>query len=135
MAKRALVTGITGQDGAYLSQLLLNKGYEVLGVIRRSSHRGVEDHRLRWLGDRRQGDPASTAILATSRASCASCKESQPDEIYNLAAQSFVASSWRQPILTGNVTARRRRPTCWRPCASRARTRASIRRRRRKCSA
>ena len=50
MAKRALVTGITGQDGAYLAQLLLSEGYEVHGVIRRSSHRGVEDHRLRWLG-------------------------------------------------------------------------------------
>ena len=50
MTKRALVTGITGQDGAYLSQLLLGKGYEVHGVMRRSSHRGVEDHRLRWLG-------------------------------------------------------------------------------------
>ena len=50
MAKRALLTGITGQDGAYLSQFLLSKGYEVFGVIRRSSHRGVEDHRLRWLG-------------------------------------------------------------------------------------
>jgi len=48
--KRALITGITGQDGAYLSQLLVDKGYEVFGVIRRSSHRGVEDHRLRWLG-------------------------------------------------------------------------------------
>ena len=50
MSKRALLTGITGQDGAYLSQFLLSKGYEVFGVIRRSSHRGVEDHRLRWLG-------------------------------------------------------------------------------------
>ncbi|WP_292532405.1 GDP-mannose 4,6-dehydratase, partial [Methylocystis sp.] len=50
MTKRALVTGITGQDGAYLSQFLLDKGYEVHGVVRRSSHRGVEDHRLRWLG-------------------------------------------------------------------------------------
>ena len=50
MTKRALITGVTGQDGAYLAQLLLNQGYEVFGVIRRSSHRGVEDHRLRWLG-------------------------------------------------------------------------------------
>ncbi|WP_165056022.1 GDP-mannose 4,6-dehydratase, partial [Methylocystis sp. MJC1] len=50
MTKRALVTGVTGQDGAYLSQFLLEKGYEVHGVVRRSSHRGVEDHRLRWLG-------------------------------------------------------------------------------------
>ena len=104
MAKRALLTGITGQDGAYLSQFLLGKGYEVFGVIRRSSHRGVEDHRLRWLGvadqvtllDGDMGDLSSLVRIV---------KETQPDEIYNLAAQSFVASSWRQPIHTGNITA------------------------------
>ena len=104
MSKRALVTGITGQDGAYLSQFLLGKGYEVFGVIRRSSHRGVEDHRLRWLGvadkvtliDGDMGDLSSLVRIV---------KETQPDEIYNLAAQSFVASSWRQPILTANITA------------------------------
>ena len=50
MSKRALITGITGQDGAYLARFLLEKGYEVFGMIRRTSHRGVEDHRLRWLG-------------------------------------------------------------------------------------
>src|SRR6266568_1517697 len=102
--KRALVTGITGQDGAYLSQLLLDKGYQVWGVIRRSSHRGVEDHRLRWLGiadkvtlvDGDLGDLSSLVRIV---------KDVQPDEIYNLAAQSFVASSWRQPILTANITA------------------------------
>ncbi len=104
MAKRALVTGITGQDGAYLSQFLLEKGYEVHGVIRRSSHRGVEDHRLRWLGvaDRvhlHDGDLADLSSLLRT------VKDVQPDEIYNLAAQSFVASSWRQPLLTANVTA------------------------------
>ena len=104
MSKRALLTGITGQDGAYLSQFLLSKGYEVFGVIRRSSHRGVEDHRLRWLGvadkvtliDGDMGDLSSLVRIV---------KETQPDEIYNLAAQSFVASSWRQPILTANITA------------------------------
>ncbi len=102
--KRALITGITGQDGAYLAQLLLEKGYQVWGVIRRSSHRGVEDHRLRWLGiadkvtlvDGDLGDLSSLVRIV---------KEVQPDEIYNLAAQSFVASSWRQPILTANITA------------------------------
>jgi GDPmannose 4,6-dehydratase len=102
--KRALITGITGQDGAYLAQLLLQKGYQVWGVIRRSSHRGVEDHRLRWLGiadkvtlvDGDLGDLSSLVRIV---------KEVQPDEIYNLAAQSFVASSWRQPILTANITA------------------------------
>ena len=104
MAKRALVTGITGQDGAYLSQFLLEKGYEVHGVIRRSSHRGVEDHRLRWLGvaDRvhlHDDDLADLSSLLRT------VNDVQPDEIYNLAAQSFVASSWRQPLLTANVTA------------------------------
>ena len=104
LAKRALVTAITGQDGAYLSQFLLEKGYEVHGVIRRSSHRGVEDHRLRWLGvaDRvhlHDGDLADLSSLLRT------VNDVQPDEIYNLAAQSFVASSWRQPLLTANVTA------------------------------
>ena len=65
MAKRALVTGITGQDGAYLAQLLLNEGYEVHGVIRRSSHRGVEDHRLRWLGVAERARRIAPAVLGT----------------------------------------------------------------------
>jgi len=103
MTKRALLTGVTGQDGAYLSQFLLEKGYEVHGVIRRSSHRGVEDHRLRWLGvaDKVQlhdGDLADLSSLLRI------VQDVRPDEIYNLAAQSFVASSWRQPVLTANVT-------------------------------
>ncbi len=103
MAKSALLTGITGQDGAYLAQLLLEKGYEVHGVIRRSSHRGVEDHRLRWLGvaDKvalHDGDLADLSSLLRI------VQETRPVEIYNLAAQSFVASSWRQPILTATVT-------------------------------
>jgi GDPmannose 4,6-dehydratase len=104
MTKRALLTGITGQDGAYLAQLLLGKGYEVFGVIRRSSHRGVEDHRLRWLGVADQvrlldGDLADLSSLLRI------VQDVRPDEIYNLAAQSFVASSWRQPVLTANITA------------------------------
>lgn len=102
--KRALITGITGQDGAYLSELLLSKGYEVFGVVRRSSHRGVDNHRLRWIGvadqvtllDGDLGDLSSLMRIV---------KEVQPDEVYNLAAQSFVASSWSQPILTANITA------------------------------
>jgi len=102
--KKALITGITGQDGAYLSQLLIEKGYEVHGVIRRSSHRGVEDHRLRWLGvankvQLHDGDLSDLSSLVRI------VKEVQPDEVYNLAAQSFVASSWRQPLLTANITA------------------------------
>jgi GDPmannose 4,6-dehydratase len=101
--KRALITGITGQDGAYLSQLLLEKGYEIFGMIRRSSHRGVEDHRLRWLGIAERvtlldGDLADLSSIVRI------VKEVQPDEVYNLAAQSFVASSWRQPVLTANIT-------------------------------
>jgi len=84
--------------------LLLEKGYQVWGVIRRSSHRGVEDHRLRWLGIADKvtlvdGDLSDLSSLVRI------VKEVQPDEIYNLAAQSFVASSWRQPILTANITA------------------------------
>ena len=104
MTKRALITGVTGQDGAYLAQLLLEQGYEVHGAVRRSSHRGVDDHRLRWLGvlpslhlhDGDLGDLSSLVRIV---------QETKPDEIYNLAAQSFVASSWRQPILTANITA------------------------------
>ncbi|MDH7794330.1 MULTISPECIES: GDP-mannose 4,6-dehydratase [unclassified Beijerinckia] len=104
MAKRALITGITGQDGAYLSQFLLGKGYEVFGVIRRSSHRGVEDHRLRWLGVADKvtlldGDLADLSSIVRI------VQQVMPDEIYNLAAQSFVASSWQQPLLTANITA------------------------------
>ena len=103
MTKQALLTGITGQDGAYLARLLLEKGYEVHGVIRRSSHRGVEDHRLRWLGiaDKvtlHDGDLCDLSSLLRI------VQEVRPDEIYNLAAQSYVASSWRQPVLTANVT-------------------------------
>jgi GDPmannose 4,6-dehydratase len=102
--KRALITGITGQDGAYLSELLLSKGYEVYGVVRRSSHRGVDDHRLRWLGLANKvqlldGDLADLSSLIRV------FKQVKPDEVYNLAAQSFVASSWQQPALTANVTA------------------------------
>ncbi len=104
MAKRALITGITGQDGAYLAQLLLNKGYEVHGVVRRSSHLGVADHRLRWL------QIANDVVLHDSNLSDLSSlirimTHVKPDEVYNLAAQSFVATSWQQPILTANITA------------------------------
>ena len=103
MAKHALLTGITGQDGAYLARLLLEKNYEVHGVIRRSSHRGVEDHRLRWLGIANKvtlhdGDLCDLSSLSRI------VREVRPHEIYNLAAQSYVASSWRQPVLTANVT-------------------------------
>ncbi|SCY01130.1 GDP-mannose 4,6-dehydratase [Microvirga guangxiensis] len=102
--KKAFITGITGQDGAYLSQLLLSKGYEVYGLIRRSSTADVNDVRLRWLGIADQVklvDGNLTDLSSLVRA----LGDIKPDEIYNLGAQSFVKSSWSQPILTGNVTA------------------------------
>ena len=104
MAGRALVTGITGQDGAYLAQLLLEKGYEVYGLVRRSSHLGIADHRLRWLGIEKkvhlvEGNVSDLSSLIRIM------RDETPDEIYNLAAESFVVSSWHQPILTANVTA------------------------------
>lgn len=103
MSKRALITGITGQDGAYLAQLLLTKGYEVFGIVRRSSHSEVLDHRLRWLGihDQIQVMEGNIADLSSLIRIISTV---QPGEIYNLAAQSFVASSWQQPILTANIT-------------------------------
>ena len=104
MTKRALITGISGQDGAYLAKLLLSKGYEVTGIVRRSSHSGVADHRLRWLGvlDRvRLVDGDLLDLSSILRI----VLEVKPDEVYNLAAQSFVTTSWQQPILTANVTA------------------------------
>jgi GDPmannose 4,6-dehydratase len=101
---RALITGVTGQDGAYLSQLLLEKGYEVFGMARRTSTGGFQDARLRWLGvvDRVKivdGDLHDLSSLLRL------VKEIEPDEVYNLAAQSFVGTSWHQPVLTAQVTA------------------------------
>jgi GDPmannose 4,6-dehydratase len=103
MTKRALVTGVTGQDGAYLAQLLLTKGYEVYGMLRRSASSDVIGERLRWLGilpDVRliDGDLADLSSLIRI------VQEIKPDEIYNLAAQSFVKTSWNQPLLTGQTT-------------------------------
>ena len=103
MAKRALITGVTGQDGAYLTQFLLEKGYEVHGLLRRSASADVIGERLRWLGvydDVRLIDGNLTDVSSLMRI----VRNLQPDEVYNLAAQSFVKSSWDQPILTGNVT-------------------------------
>jgi len=101
--RKALVTGITGQDGAYLSQLLLDKGYEVFGLLRRSASADVIGARLRWLGilDRVKlldGDLMDLSSIIRI------VQETQPDEVYNLAAQSFVHASWQQPLLTGSVT-------------------------------
>src|SRR5947209_5807782 len=101
--KRALITGVTGQDGAYLSQFLLNKGYEVYGLLRRSAASDVIGAKLRWLGiqnDVRLVDGNLTDLSSLIRI----MREVKPEEIYNLAAQSFVKSSWNQPLLTGAVT-------------------------------
>lgn len=104
MTKRALITGVTGQDGAYLAQLLLSKGYDVFGLVRRSSHGEVTDTRLRWLGIDRDVKIVDGNLLDLSGL-IRTLKDVRPDEVYNLAAQSFVKSSWQQPILTGQVTA------------------------------
>ncbi len=101
--KRALITGVTGQDGAYLAQFLLGKGYEVHGLLRRSASAEVVDERLRWLGvasDVRLHDGNLIDLSSLFRI----FQEVGPDEVYNLAAQSFVKSSWRQPLLTSGVT-------------------------------
>ena len=103
MARRAFITGITGQDGAYLAALLLGKGYEVTGLVRRSSHAQFGDHRLKHLGiagEVKLVDGNVTDLSNLVRV----IEDEAPDEIYNLAAQSFVQASWSQPILTGTVT-------------------------------
>jgi len=100
MAKVALITGITGQDGAYLAELLLEKGYAVHGVVRRSSTDTFE--RIAHLRPRlnlHQADLIDQLSLVNL------LNEIRPREVYNLAAQSFVPTSWLQPLLTGEVTA------------------------------
>src|SRR3954463_6678501 len=100
MPKRALVTGITGQDGSYLAEFLLDKGYEVVGVLRRSST--VNFERIHQIQDRVElapGDLLDEASLIHI------LREYRPTEIYNLAAQSFVQTSFSQPVLTGEITA------------------------------
>jgi GDPmannose 4,6-dehydratase len=100
----ALITGITGQDGAYLSELLLSKGYRVIGLVRRSASSDVIGERLRWLGvlDRVELVDGNLVDLSSL---IRVLQTYEPDEVYNLAAQSFVAASWQQPVLTGTVTA------------------------------
>ena len=104
MSKRALITGITGQDGAYLARFLLGKGYEVHGISRRSSHFGLVEHRLRWLGILNQ-IKVHEANISDIASLIRTIQEVKPDEFYNLAAQSFVATSWNQPLVTSNITA------------------------------
>ncbi|MDO9713141.1 GDP-mannose 4,6-dehydratase [Paracraurococcus lichenis] len=101
--RRALVTGITGQDGAYLSQLLLEKGYQVFGLLRRSASAEVMGERLRWLGIEGQVEMIDGDLMDLSSIIRA-LQVTRPAEIYNLGAQSFVRTSWDQPLLTGNVT-------------------------------
>ena len=98
--QRALITGITGQDGSYLAELLLEKGYSVHGMVRRSSSENFEriDH-LRDQISLHHGDLLDQYSLASL------LRETRPDEVYNLAAQSFVPTSWSQPVLTGEFTA------------------------------
>ena len=102
--KRALITGITGQDGSYLAELLLDKGYEVVGMVRRSSTTNFE--RIAHLQDRLILDPYTSSGDLLDEASLISIlRETEPDEVYNLAAQSFVQTSFNQPVLTGEITA------------------------------
>jgi GDPmannose 4,6-dehydratase len=98
--RTALITGITGQDGSYLAELLLAKGYRVVGVVRRSSTTPYE--RIAHLVDRLQ---LCSADLLDQTSLTDVVHDTQPDEIYNLAAQSFVQTSWSQPVLTGEFTA------------------------------
>lgn len=98
--KKALITGITGQDGSYLAELLLSKGYHVYGMVRRSSTENFE--RIEHLRDRielRQADLLDQLSIINL------ISETRPDELYNLAAQSFVPTSWEQPLLTAEFTA------------------------------
>jgi len=100
MTKRALITGITGQDGSYLAELLLDRGYEVIGMVRRSST--VNFDRIAHVQDRLHlvsGDLLDEVSIISL------LRETKPDEVYNLAAQSFVQTSWSQPVFTGETTA------------------------------
>ncbi len=96
----ALITGITGQDGSYLAEFLLEKGYQVFGVVRRTSHHGYE--RIEHLLDKLELFPAD---LRAQHSLTTVVQDTKPDEVYNLGAQSYVPTSWTQPVLTGEFTA------------------------------
>src|ERR687896_1455613 len=98
--KRALITGITGQDGSYLAEFLLEQGYEVIGMIRRSST--VNFERIKHIQDQLTLVPGD---LMDEVSLIGILREHRPSEVYNLAAQSFVQTSFSQPVLTGEVTA------------------------------
>ncbi len=99
MNKSALVTGITGQDGSYLAEFLLDRGYEVYGLIRRSST--VNFERIRHFQDKVE---ILSGDLLDQNSLDSALRKSKPDEVYNLGAQSFVPASWEQPLLTGEIT-------------------------------
>jgi GDPmannose 4,6-dehydratase len=103
MTKTAMITGITGQDGAYLSKLLLEKGYRIVGFLRRSASANVIGERLTRLGVLQDIEMVDGDLLDMP-SMMAAVAEFKPDEIYNLGAQSFVATSWRQPHLTAQAT-------------------------------
>ncbi len=99
MTKKALITGITGQDGSYLAEFLLGKGYDVYGMVRRTST--VRYERIQHIQNQLQlvqGDMGDLSSLITAIGAV------EPDEVYNLAAQSFVPTSWNQPVFTGDIT-------------------------------
>jgi GDPmannose 4,6-dehydratase len=98
--RRAFITGVTGQDGSYLAELLLEKGYDVYGMVRRASTESLE--RIEHLGER---ITLIQADLLDQNSLVGALREAQPAEVYNLAAQSFVPTSWRQPVLTAEFTA------------------------------
>jgi len=98
--KRALITGVTGQDGSYLAELLLREGYEVAGMVRRTSN--VNYERVEHIADKIHFVPGD---LLDEGSIVAALHEVRPQEVYNLAAQSFVTTSWNQPMFTGEATA------------------------------
>jgi GDPmannose 4,6-dehydratase len=98
-----LITGVTGQDGAYLAHLMLEKGYRVIGMMRRSASSDVVGERLRWLGILNEVELVDGDLIDLSSL-IRLLQTYQPDEVYNLGAQSFVAAAWNQPLLTGQVT-------------------------------
>ena len=100
MAKKALITGVTGQDGSYLAELLLDEGFEVIGMVRRSST--VTFERIAHIQDRLT---LVSADLLDEASLIHVLRDHRPEEVYNLAAQSFVQASWGQPVLTGETTA------------------------------
>ena len=98
--KTALITGVTGQDGSYLADFLLEKGYNVVGMVRRSST--VNFQRIEHIQDKITLAPGD---LLDQMSLVDALREHKPQEVYNLAAQSFVPTSWRQPVFTGEATA------------------------------